>query len=466
MGFVLSIFFFVTYYLTPVALFGPLASYHIQSVLAILLLFVSLPKLPGSIILKTPQTIALIGLATACFLSVLFGLHWAWGAAQQLIAFLPNLGFGYLLVCLHFNSKRRLQFLVLMLLFICFVVIAHGGIEMLRGLPESGQSFSATAESVDQEAWLKQHPYLFPMRSDAGDWFVRLRGQGVIGDPNDFAQLLVCVAPLTFFFWRAGKTFQNVAIVVLPVCVLLFGVYLTHSRGALLALTMVAIVAARRRIGTLPALLLMSGLFVAAMALHFTGGRGISAESGADRTELWSGSLQVLKAHPWFGIGAGSLSDYIGQTAHNSVAVCAAELGVFGFFFWSMFLFSTCRDALAIASPGNLTEGEAIVTEDESFPQMTRQIEAVDKAEVNRLGSLVVLSLTGFLVAGWFLSRAFALTLFLLGGVAEVVYEMALQRGMIAPRKRLARVLPYSAGLAVLLLCALYLAVRVLTLMH
>ena len=50
----------------------------------------------------------------------------------------------------------------------------------------------------------------------------------------------------------------------------------------------------------------------------------------------------------------------------------------------------------------------------------------------------MVLSLTGFLVAGMFLSRAYVLTLFLLGGMAEVVYEMALRRGMIAPRLTLA----------------------------
>ena len=291
-------------------------------------------------------------------------------------------------------------------------------------------------------------------------------GQGVIGDPNDFGQLLVCAAPLTFFFWRAKKPFRNIAIVILPVCVLLFGVYLTHSRGALLALSMIAIVAARRRIGTVPALLLVSGFFVAAMALHFTGGRGISAESGADRTELWSESLQILKSHPLFGVGGGSLSDYIGQTSHNSIAVCAAELGLFGLFFWSMFLFSTCRDALAIASQRNRTEEEAIVTEDGPFPEMTTQFEAVDTAEVIRLGRLVVLSLVGFMVTGWFLSRAFALTLFILGGMAEVVYEMALQRGIITARMRLTRVLSYSAGLAVLLLGVLYVAVRVLFLMR
>jgi hypothetical protein len=96
----------------------------------------------------------------------------------------------------------------------------------------------------------------------------------------------------------------------------------------------------------------------------------------------------------------------------------------------------------------------------------SRTIEAIDKTEVNRLGQLLVLSLTGFLVAGWFLSRAFVMTLFLLGGMVEVVYEMALKRGMIAPRLRLARVLPYAGGFAVSLVLIMYIMLRVLNLTH
>jgi hypothetical protein len=153
-------------------------------------------------------------------------------------------------------------------------------------------------------------------------------------------------------------------------------------------------------------------------------------------------------------------------TAHNSVVVCAAELGFFGLYFWSLFLFSTVRDALATASPAKVSEGEETVIEEGLFPRPARRIEAINKAEVNRLGHLVVLSLTSFLVAGWFLSRAFIMTLFLLGGMAEVVYEMALRRGMIAPRLRLARVLPYSGVLAISLVLLMYVMVRILNLMH
>jgi hypothetical protein len=233
-------------------------------------------------------------------------------------------------------------------------------------------------------------------------------------------------------------------------------------------LAAVAVVAARRRVGTLPSLLLTGVLFVGAMTMNFTGGRDISAVSGADRTVLWGEGLQLFKAHPLFGVGTSSMADYTDthKTAHNSVAVCAAELGLFGLFFWSLFLFPTVRDALALASPAKVSEGAPIAPEEELFPLAARRIEVVDKADIDRLGRLLVLSLTGFLVTAWFLSRAYVMTFFLLGGMVEVVFQLALQRGMIAPRMRLGRVLSYSGVLTVSLVLMLYVVVRILNILH
>jgi hypothetical protein len=285
----------------------------------------------------------------------------------------------------------------------------------------------------------------------------------LIGDPNDFAQLIACEIPLLFIFWRPRKMFLNMAFVLLPLCVLIYGVYLTHSRGALLALIAMAIVFAQRRIGKLPSLLLAGGLFVGAMALNFTGGRQISAASGEDRTALWGAGLQLLKSHPFFGVGPLRMPDYTGGlTAHNSLVVCAAELGLFGLYFWCLFLFPTIKDSLAVSSPANVSEGHQIISDEGLIPQTTRKVEVIDKAEVIRLGRLIVLSLTGFLVAGWFLSRAFVMTFFLLGGIVEVVYEMALQRGMIAPRMRLGRMLPYAGVFAISLILLMYVTLLIL----
>ena len=62
MGFVLSVLYLVTYYLTPTAIFGPFAPFRIELILAVLVFLVSLPALLKSFLGKTPQTIAVIGL--------------------------------------------------------------------------------------------------------------------------------------------------------------------------------------------------------------------------------------------------------------------------------------------------------------------------------------------------------------------------------------------------------------------
>src|ERR1039458_2001144 len=274
MGFGLSILYLVTSYLSPATLFGPLAAAHIELILGVLILSVSLPAMIRSFALKTPQSLALIGLAFAVILSVLIGMRWAGGGVQAFLVFMPN-ALAYFFVCLHCDSKKKLKALILMLLFVCFFVIARGGIDLLHGVSEDDPAISASTGSVDQDLWNSEHPYVFEMHSDSGDRIYRLRGLGLINDPNDFGQLIVCVIPLMFIFWRAKKIPQNLAFVILPVSALLFGLILTHSRGALVALMAVAVVAARRRIGTLPALMLAGGLFCAAMALHLTGGGGL-----------------------------------------------------------------------------------------------------------------------------------------------------------------------------------------------
>lgn len=463
MGFVFSIVYFFSNYLTPAYLFGSLASLHIEVILAALVLLVSLPALVRSFLLKIPQSLALIGLGIAVFLSVLVGSRGFDGAVQSFLLFIPS-GVSFFFVCLHCNTKRRLKILILMMFFVCLFVIAHGVIDLWRGIPQN-TPLPDNLSGIQVDPKVTASPYMIRQRSGDEGWIYRLQGLGEISDPNDFGQLIVCVIPLMFIFWRKKKIF-NVAFVILPVCALLLGTYLTHSRGALVALTAVAIVAARRRIGLLRAALLAGLLFVAAMALQFTGGRDISASAGEDRTALWGSSLQMLKTHPLFGVGFTSLADQIGLTAHNSIAVCAAELGVFGLFFWSLFLFSTFSDAVVIASPLKVSEGETPIIEQSPYQQVTRQTEEISKAEVNRFGSVIFLSLTGFLVAGWFISRAFVMTMFMLGGMTEVVYEMALRRGMIAARLRHTKVLPYSGALTVGLVLLLYITVRILNLFH
>lgn len=466
MGFALSILYFVTYYLTPAYVFGPFGQFHVEMIIVALALMVSLPALMKSFILKNPQSLALFGLAVAVSLSQLFGKHWAGGAVWAFFSFIPN-AMAYFLVCLHCNSKRRLQILAFTLFLVCTVDIAHGYSDLRNGVATSGPPVDpGTGDPLSPGATAS--PYLYGQLNDVGQSTYRVMGLGALNDPNDFGQLIVCVTPLMFLFWRPKKWITNIALVILPVSILVFGVFLTHSRGALVALTAVSILAARRRIGSIPAMIVAGCLFLGAMALQFTGGRSISADAGEDRTDLWGQGLQLFKTHPIFGVGYGHLWEYTNAylTAHNSIIVCAGELGILGLYFWSLYLFPTMRDALAVSSPRKVNDSEQIVTEEDLNSRERWKVEQLDKDEINRLGRLIFFSLTGFLVAGWFLSRAFVMTLFLLGGMAEAIYEMALQRGMIAPRLRLPPVMRYSAGLACAMILVMYVMVRVLNLTH
>jgi hypothetical protein len=350
MGFVLSILYFVTSYLTPPVLFGPLAVYRIEFILAIPIFIISILKLKGSIILKTPQSLALIGLAFAGSLSVLFGMHWVMGAVQAFPS-VPPMRI-CLLPCvpalqLEEEVAGRCAYAAVCLL-VCDCARVHRSAlwrsEFQRPSPARGHG------RLQSEYW-DSTLYLLAMRNDAGEYFYRLRGLGLINDPNDFGQVDNLSDSAAVHLLATKKMLRNIVFVVLPVCALLFGMYLTHSRGALLALMAIMIVAARRRTGTLPALLIAGGVFVAAMSLNFTGGRDISASAGSDRTALWSAGMQMLKSHPLFGVGLGSFTDNCdgcGLTAHNSLVICAAELGLFGLFFWCLFLLSSVRDALQL----------------------------------------------------------------------------------------------------------------------
>src|SRR5579872_2374389 len=88
-GFALTILYLVTSYLGTDTVFGPLTVYHVELIIAILVILISLPSVLQSFVLKTPQAWALIGLALAVFLSVLT-TGWAGGAVQAFQSFIPN----------------------------------------------------------------------------------------------------------------------------------------------------------------------------------------------------------------------------------------------------------------------------------------------------------------------------------------------------------------------------------------
>ena len=454
MAFGLTLLYLLTTFLSPPTLFGPLAEYHAELIIAVAVALASIPNLRGSRVLSVP-TLAIGGLSFAVFMSLLL-TGWIGSAPRGIFAFLPCI-YGYFLVLLNCRSLLQLRLLVLTLFFVAAFVVLQGSLELHAGLVDA--------------------PYLYDQGNGDGTHTARLRGLSFINDPNDFSQFTVSLIPLMFFFRRGGRSLLGILTTWPPICVLLVGLYLAHSRGAAVALMAVILFAARKRIGTIPAVAISGLLFAATTALNWSGGRETSVDAGQDRLDAWATGLQLIKTHPVFGVGYVRFSEYYYITAHNSIVVCAAELGVVGFFFWVLFTFATVRSGVLLSngvqestaavamqptesSPGELTAEQRRQAFMSRGVGEVRAIQNVDQAEVRRLAGLLVICLTGYLVAGWFLSRAYVVTLFLYGGMMQVLVRMAYEGGFSPPTTALSKQLRWTGYIAVFLLAVVYAALR------
>ena len=489
MGLFFTLLYILTAYLAPDTLFGALAEYRVQLIIAILALVASIPSLQQSSLTRMPQTYALIGMWIAVFMSYLFNGLTRF-APEAMLDFLPST-FAFFFVVLNCKTKRHLQMVILVLLGASLFTIYMGYTAILA------RNFHS--------------PYLYAGHDATTETLARLRGLSFINDPNDFAQLLVSLIPCLFFFWASKRGVQNFIFVLVPAGILLFGMFLTHSRGGMVAFLAVVLVSARRKIGTIPSAITAGVLFTIATVIGWSGGRDITVEQGADRMEAWATGLQILKSHPVFGVGFLRFTEYYMITAHNTIVVCAAELGMFGLFFWVMFLIPTIRDAVVAGktdkSKEQLAEEEEGKTPFERAlarraaqatpmhfesatptPEpinsvlasdargnvaamanpyfMNEEVKELPEAELRRLARLMTFSLTGFLVAGWFLSRAYVMTLFIYGGMVQVLYRMALDQGLAPERMKLPRVMRFSAITAVILIAVVYVMLRIQNLMR
>ena len=478
--------------LGPPELFGSLTEYRVELILSIIAIIVTIPNLSSSQLFRSRVLLALAGLVFSIACSIALG-GWLGGVFYIGYGFLPVL-LGFILVAVNCKTKRHLQLVILVLFAGCAFDVMMGLLGLMRG----GET-----------------PYVLVQGVDVFTTLPRIRGLEFINDPNDFAQLMVALIPLLFFFWRKGQPFPSVMLVGPPLAVLLVGTYYTRSRGGVIALMATVVVAARRKIGLVPAAVIGGIIFLGALAAGMSGGREISAESGADRIELWAIGTHLVKLHPLFGVGLGSFREYAPNTAHNSVVICAAELGIIGLLFWVMFIFTTVRGGLLLGrkpeaaeeqesaaepaegvfSPGGIGtlsgtaqpgQSQWVLTQrTQTSPALAQQLagsfpvlpvasatpapwrnplqpqnQTSDEEEIRRLARLIIYSLTGFLTAGWFLSRALSIWLFIICAFMHVVLRMAAEGGVAPKPDSLGFLLRWSTIIALAALTVVSIIIR------
>lgn len=497
MGFVFTlVFVFVAYY-SPQAVLGDYAQYHIEFAIAAITLIACLISAPGSGAFKFPQTYALCGLVLTVALSLLF--VWPGAIPSNLMDFMPS-AMIFFFILWSCKTKRQLQVLVLVLLSAALFTIYKG--------------YSAQL-NLDYKSL-----YVLMMRNDDGDWFFRIRGLTFQNDPNDLAQFFVAMLPLSFLLWKKGSPVRNVLFVYLPSAGLIFGMFLTHSRGGMVALMVVAVMVGRKKIGVLPSLIGGLVVFGGLMASGFSGGRDVGANAGEDRMAAWSAGLGLIKGHPLFGVGFKRFTDFYEITAHNTIVVTAAELGLIGLFFWLLFTLPSVRDMIQIASA---SAPEAKEEADEEHPLLLsprwkkplrssptfaftnrlataygsglplqapsghasapatlhrspvirhqshfsgfdvgdRRDPGKTQADVRRMANVVLASFSGFLAASWFLSRPYTMTLFLIAGISAVVVRIAQTEGLEVQPLALSRAAKLSAIATILLVAVVYVVLRI-----
>lgn len=270
----------------------------------------------------------------------------------------------------------------------------------------------------------------------------RVRYVGIFNDPNDLGLLFVMALPMLMYlasragflgrwFWRAG------------VLLLLYGVYLTQSRGTQLAvLLMVGVYVWQRRGLAMAAGLSVAGL-VGLMLLPSSRMTELDVDepSAFGRVDAWYEGLDMFKTHPLLGVGAGNFTDYNELTAHNSFVLVLAETGFLGFLAWLAFVgycfwmmwrllhFVPAPVAVADASTQMAVPARP-VPRGTVARRVASSVPGPAKAEAPEKGLTLTLmcSLCGFFAAAFFLSRSYNIMLYTLAAIVVGHYAGMRQR--------------------------------------
>ena len=229
--------------------------------------------------------------------------------------------------------------------------------------------------------------------------------------------MLLVTVSLSFVWW-SRKWLTNILFVLAPASILLYAVYLTHSRGALVAIVVMVAIAFRRSLRLLGSVTLAAAMAVALLLSKFTGGREVGMTGGADRLDLWSDGWEMFKQSPLYGHGFGSYVDTMNIAPHNSVILVAVELGLIGLVVWVSIFVLSFAQLNRIVTPSDGTPPD---------PTLRQHAVCLETA------------LAAFLATSWFLSRAYYPPSFLLVGlVGGLVYQESVRRpgaDLIPPRK-------------------------------
>jgi putative inorganic carbon (HCO3(-)) transporter len=377
------------------------------------------------------------------------------GLPLQPIMLIAAAGFWLLSPRKHFDAPQY----PLLLMFFCVMLVSHvfngwigGAIEQIGKFAPVVLAFVVFANGLDRRSRVLNTMAVFALcaavlavhgieQQQIGvGWTgielsqgTRIQYVGIFNDPNDLGLLFVSCIPMAAYLSSRGGLMGLRRLFWLVVTgVLIYGVYLTDSRGALLALLAVMGVHVWQRKGVLVAGAL-GGMAVAVLLALPSRFSEIDAEeaSAQGRIESWYEGLQMFQGHPVFGVGPDQYTDYNPLTAHNSFVLILAETGIIGYTLWLAFVVYCFRMMWVGSRPQTMPASDEHALEEHASDEhaldkhrdehsgvadIEMDFEALDARieEGRAIAMTLLLSLIGFFTAAFFLSRSHVIILYLL----------------------------------------------------
>lgn len=344
-----------------------------------------------------PQYALMMGLLFCIPISIISAARWFGGALDAFIDFVPVVVL-FIVAATLTNSPRRFRQMFFVLGAVSAVIAWHGIDQAKNGIGWSG---------------------VLPNQQ-------RITYVGFLNDPNDLAMALLIALPMTLSFVRRGGNKLLAIAGIAAAAEMLYGVYLTNSRGAMIALAAMLVVFALLRYGWKRGALLVPVLIALLIFVAPSRVNEISPdeESATGRVEAWYEGFQMLKKYRLFGVGKGQFVEHHERTAHNSFILAAAELGIIGYFFWvSMVALSAMMLLALLRSPAP--------DPPEGAPQSGYTADSW--LEYQRLARILMYSLTGCMTAAFFLSRSYVILLYVLLALIAGLYQSAEVRWVSLP---------------------------------
>lgn len=372
MTFIATCVFIILFFIRPFEIISSLRGLPILFVVGVIAgLFLIFDVIAGKVkLFKNGTDQMMLGFYLAIGLSHLSHMYFG-GAVQSMQDFYPVF-IGYFLIAHSINSEKKLKiFLALLTACVAFIAI-EGILEAINGASYFG------VQALEQGAGYNDEGARITIR--------RIKWVGPFSDPNDLAMVFVFVVPILLDYLLKR-------IVIIPLTLLgliLYGLYLTNSRGgflSLLASIFAYIVLRYKSVKGLVIGLCLGGLLVS-FGPSRMGNLSASEESAYGRLEAWNSGYQMFKSAPFFGVGKGMFTDSNPLTAHNSFVLTFAELGLLGVIvFVGIFYFP-------------IRNGYKTIFKAKS--------DNTDKESLN-LHNALLSSLIGLLTSMFFLSRSYVL---------------------------------------------------------